>query len=252
MEVILVVSGKGGTGKTTFTANLASTFSQKGYKTGVIDLDLHLGKMDLVLGLESKVEFNLSHIISKKATTIDALIKDKKSDNLFLLAAPKGDENPQLNKDTLSSIIEEFKKNQFDFVLLDCPSGIEHYNPTRTAFELSNTIIVVTNQEKLSLRDADSIIGFFERETNTNQNIQLVINKYIEPRLLSRSTYKSKEIQRILDIPLLGVISNNSKFNKSINEGTPAIYKNGRIKNEFFAISEKLLNDTSTQKSLKK
>ena len=252
-EIIMVASGKGGVGKTTFTANLGSILADKGYKTCIIDLDLTPGKMDLVLGLESKVQFDISHILLDKKSTISSLIKDKRTENLFLLPAPRSNESLILSIEKLTKVIEDLKMNKFNFILIDCQSGLDENNPVRIATGLSNRSIVVTNPEKPSLRDADSIIALLENnQNNKDTKVHLVINKYIEPKLLSKkNVLKSTEIQRILAIPLLGTVSYELKNTQAVNEGTPIVYKNSKARNEYKLISEELIKIIAPESNIK-
>lgn len=242
-EVIIVTSGKGGTGKTTFTANLGYSLAKQGFKTCIIDLDFHSGKLDLVLGLESEVEYNISHIISNKKDTLNALIKDKKNSNLFILPSPRGDEDVTLSQEELTAILEKLKCNDFDFVLLDCPTYSGKESILDMSAQLSDRAIVITNPEKPSLRDADSVISILENVTeNYKDKIFLVINKYIEPKVFSnKGILKSKEIQRTLAIPLLGTVTYNTKNSLALNKSVPVVTINNKSLNEYKSIIKELL-----------
>lgn len=236
MEVILITSGKGGTGKTTFTANAANILAQKGYKSCIIDLDFGLGKIDLLLGLESKIEFDISHVLNKKQDILNSIVKDKNNDNLFILASPKSNESLTINHQNIKEILSVLEKDGFKYVFLDSPSGINKDNPIHYIKDLITLSLVVTNQDKMALRDADSIIRILE-DTNPKRNtIQLVINKYNNPRITSKNCLKAKEIERTLDIPLLGIISQNNKHSKMINKGVLATNHVSKIKNEYIHI----------------
>ena len=242
-EVIIVTSGKGGTGETTFTANLGYSLAKQGFKTCIIDLDFYSGKLDLILGLESEVEYNISHIISNNEDTLKALIKDKKNSNLFILPSPRSDERVTLSQEKLSIIVEQLKSNDFEFILIDCPTYSSKEELLNISAQLSNKAIVITNPEKPSLRDADSVISVLENITqNHKDRIFLVINKYIEPKAFSnKGILKSKDIQRILAIPLLGTVSYNTKNSIALNKSVPVVTINSKSFNEYKSIINELL-----------
>lgn len=242
-EVIIVTSGKGGAGKTTFTANLGYSLAKQGFKTCIIDLDFKSGKLDLVLGLEGEVEYDISHIIQNTKNTLNTLIKHKKNNNLFILPSPRGNEEIILSKEILTTILENLKSDDFDFILIDCPTNSDKDNLFNISTQLSNRYIVITNPERPSLRDADSVISVLENITHNNKDrILLIINKYIEPKVFAtKGILKSKEIQRALATPLLGTVSYNTKNSLALNRSVPIVTINNKSLNEYKSIIKELL-----------
>lgn len=240
MEVILITSGKGGTGKSTFTANAANILARKGHKTCIIDLDFSLGKVDLLLGLESKIEFDISHVINHNHDVLNAIAKDKHNENLFILASPKSNENILINYEKMATLIETLKRNNFEYVLLDSPPGVNKDNPAKYITDLITSSIVITNQDKMALRDADRIIGILEGAKKQRNSIHLVINKYKKSLITPKNPMKAKEVERVLDVPLLGIISYNNKYSNAVNKGVLASNQSLKIKNEFHNICSEI------------
>lgn len=243
-EIVLVASGKGGVGKSTFIINMASVLADKGNKVCLIDLDLNLGKLDILLGLEKYVEKDMSDILFGNTNALDALIKSNKTDNLYLLPAGRSIEEISINKQQLTSILNQLEEENFDFIFLDCPAGVDVLNPFRTAAKCSERAIIVTTPEKPSLRDADSTISVLENYNfHTENKLHLVINRYSEPKLLASKKHhlNPNEIQTTLAIPLLGIINDNTQYRTSVNLGEAIIYHNNKIYSEFEFIADKIL-----------
>ncbi len=245
-EIILVASGKGGVGKSTVTVNLAATLAQKGYKTCIIDLDLNLGKIDLLLGLEGHYESDLSDIILDQISTKEIIIEHKEYNNLFVIPAGRNINNNQhhLSKGKLTSILDELDEYEFDFIFLDCPAGIDKYNPFRTAVKCSHRSLIITTPETPSIRDADSAISILENyDFNSENKINLIINRYYKKKGLNlkNKAISPKVIQTKLAIPLLYTISDNINYRESVNKSIPGVYINSKINSEFEELSKKLL-----------
>ena len=171
-RVIVVTSGKGGVGKSSTCVNIGSNLAMNGYKVCLIDADLGLKNLDVILGIESRVVFDIQDVINGVSTLNQALVRDKRIDNLYLLPACKSIDVTKINFSFLEKIIVELKK-QFDFVLIDSPAGIERgfYNAIRNA----NEAIIVVNNDVASIRDADKVIGILN--THGILDTKLVINK---------------------------------------------------------------------------
>lgn len=252
-ETILIASGKGGVGKSTITTNLASTFAENDHKVCIIDLDLNLGKLDILLGLESKVENDISDILLNRAKVTDSLIQCNKNENLFLLAASRNVEDININLQQLTDIINILKENNFEYIFLDCPAGVDKLNPFRAAARCADRALIITNPEKTSLRDADVVISILENQNfNSNNKLHLIINKYLEPKILSKKKFlNSKEIEKSLAIPLLQVLKHDNNYLSYLNSGEPGIYKNNKISTDFNELYKKIyvLNENINKKN---
>lgn len=241
-ETILIASGKGGVGKSTITTNLASTFAENGHKVCIIDLDLNLGKLDILLGLESKVENNMSDILLRNTGVVDTLIQYNNNENLYLLPASRNIDDITINSKQLHDIISQLKENMFEYIFLDCPAGVDKLNPFRAATRCADRALIITNPEKTSLRDADVAISILENQNfNSDNKLHLIINKYLEPKLLSKKKFIGyKEIEKTLAIPLLYVFKHDNKYLSYLNSGEPGIYKNNKLASDFHELYKKL------------
>lgn len=242
-ETIVVASGKGGVGKSTVTTNLASTFSKHGHKVCVIDLDLNLGKLDIILGEESNVSHDISDILNNNLSIKEVMFPVKNNSNLFVIPAPRNVEEIIITSTQLEAIIKELKEHSFEYIFLDCPAGVDKLNPFRAAAKCADRALVITTQEKTSLRDADVVISILENNNfNSNNKLHLIVNKYIEPRFLSRKNFfKYKDIQTQLAIPLIGVIKHNTIYTSYLNSGILPTDKNNKISSEYKSIYKKLV-----------
>lgn len=253
-ETILIASGKGGVGKSTITTNLASTFAENGHRVCIIDLDLNLGKLDILLGLESKVVHNISDILLHKSQVIETLTQYNKNPNLFLLPASRTVNDISITSKQLNDIIEQLKENMFDYIFLDCPAGVDKLNPFRAASRCADRALIITNPEKTSLRDADVAISILENQHfNSNNKLHLIINKYLEPKLLSKKKFiKYKEIEKTLAIPLLYILKHDNNYLSYLNSGEPGIYQSSKIAADYYELYEKLyeLREESIQDSI--
>lgn len=253
-EIVLVASGKGGVGKSTFVINLASVLADKSNKVCLIDLDLNLGKLDILLGLEEFIEKDMSDILSDNIDIINTLVRSKHNKNLYLLPAGRSNNEVVISRRQLTNILDRLKEEGFDYILLDCPAGVDKYNPFRTASKCSNRAIIVTNPEKPSLRDADSTISILENhDFHIENRIHLVVNRYSEPKLLSnkKNYLNYNEIQTTLAIPLLGIINDSTIYKNYVNTGIPTVCNNNKIYSEYELITDRLLelSDKSIKKS---
>jgi len=206
--VLAVISGKGGVGKTTTAANIAIGIAQEGKRTVVVDFDIGQRNLDMILGLESRVVYDIVHLMDKEAKLPQALIRDKKDKNLYFLAASQTKDKTVLNKDRVERFIKELKEN-FDYIILDSPAGIESGFEHTIAF--ADEAIVVVNPEVSSIRDADRAIGIVDSKSQKVQNNQevkkhLIINR-INPEMIAKNEMLTTEdILEILAIKLLGKI----------------------------------------------
>lgn len=218
-KVIVVTSGKGGVGKTTATANIGAGLASQGHSVVLIDTDIGLRNLDLVLGLENRIVFDLVDVVEGKCRSFrQALIKDKRFDNLSILASAQSREKDAVKPEQMKKLCNELK-DAFDFIILDCPAGIEM--GFKNAIAGADEAIVVTNPEVSAVRDADRIVGLLEAaEINT---IRLILNR-VKPGLIKRGQMLSvNDVQDILNIELLGQVPEDERIVHSSNKGEPAI-----------------------------
>lgn len=234
--VLAVISGKGGVGKTTTAANIAIGIAQEGKRTVVVDFDIGQRNLDMILGLESRVVYDIVHLMDKEAKLPQALIRDKKDKNLYFLAASQTKDKTVLNKDRVERFIKELKEN-FDYIILDSPAGIESGFEHTIAF--ADEAIVVVNPEVSSIRDADRAIGIVDSKSQKVQNNQevkkhLIINR-INPEMIAKNEMLTTEdILEILAIKLLGKIPEDKKIVEASNSGVPVIYDKKSIAGEAY------------------
>jgi septum site-determining protein MinD len=217
-ESIVITSGKGGVGKTTTTANIGTGLALLGKRVVVVDADTGLRNLDLLLGLENRIVYNLVDVVEGTCRMKQALIKDKRFDNLFLLPTAQTKDKTAINPEQMSKVIEELK-NDFDFVLIDCPAGIEH--GFENAVAGADKAIVVTTPEVSAVRDADRIIG--KLETKGLENHQLIVNRIRYEMTLKGEMLNIDDMTDILAIKLLGVVPDDEKIVVSTNRGEPAV-----------------------------
>ena len=215
---IVITSGKGGVGKTTTTANIGTGLAMNGKKVVVVDADTGLRNLDLLLGLENRIVYNLVDVVEGTCRMKQALIKDKRYDNLFLLPTAQTKDKTAVNTEQMSNIIGELKKD-FDFVLIDCPAGIEH--GFENAVAGADSAIVVTTPEVSAVRDADRIIGKLEAKGLTDH--QLIVNRIRYQMTKRGEMLNIEDMTDILAIKLLGIVPDDEKIVISTNRGEPAV-----------------------------
>ncbi len=217
-EVIVVTSGKGGVGKTTTTANIGAGLAKLGKKVIVIDTDLGLRNLDVVMGLENRIVYNLVDVIEGNCRMKQALIKDKRYETLYLLPSAQTKDKSAVSPEQMKKLTEELA-DEYDFVLLDCPAGIEQ--GFQNAIAGATRAIVVTTPEVSAIRDADRIIGLLAKKQIPKT--ELIINR-IRMDMVKRGDMMSVEdVSEILAIDLLGVIPDDEKVVIGTNQGEPVI-----------------------------
>ena len=225
-QVITVTSGKGGVGKTTSSAAIATGLAQRGKRTVVIDFDVGLRNLDLIMGVERRVVFDIVNVIQGEAKLSQALIKDKRIEGLYILPASQTRDKDALSKEGVGTIIEELQK-EFDYVLCDSPAGIE--KGALLALYYADQAIVVTNPEVSSVRDSDRILGVIQSRSKRAEEKRepvrehLLVTRYDPVRVERGEMLKLEDIQEILAIPLLGVIPESESVLKASNTGNPVI-----------------------------
>lgn len=226
-KVIVVTSGKGGVGKTTTSASFSSGLALRGNKTVVIDFDVGLRNLDLIMGCERRVVYDIINVINGEVSLKQALIKDKNCDNLFILPASQTRDKDALNLEGVERILTELKES-FDFIVCDSPAGIE--SGAFTAMYFADEALVVTNPEVSSVRDSDRILGILaaksKRAVEGLEPVKehLLVTRYDPKRVNSGAMLSVVDIQEILRIPLLGVIPESESVLQASNSGTPAIH----------------------------
>jgi septum site-determining protein MinD len=220
-KVIVVTSGKGGVGKTTTSANIGMGLAVRGRKVALIDADIGLRNLDVVLGLENRIVFNLIDVIEKNCKTRQALIKDKRYDKLYLLPAAQTKEKDAVKPEQMIELCDELRLD-FDYILIDCPAGIEH--GFKNAIAAADEAVIVTTPDVSAVRDADRIIGLLE--AHEIQHKFLIINR-VRPEMVRRGDMMSVEdVKDILGIELTGVIPDDQTIIVSTNRGEPAVTDN--------------------------
>lgn len=218
-KVYVVTSGKGGVGKTTLTANLSAAMSLNGHKTLVVDMDVGLRNLDVIMGMENRIVYNLIDVLEGKCRINQAIIKSHRNPNLFLLPAAQGKTKDDIDAEQIYKLLY-LLRNEFDYIFLDCPAGIEKgfINSCRYADE---AILVVT-PDVASVRDADRVLGIL-----TDMDIpctKLVINKYRKIMAFTKDSLKDKDIEQILGLKVVGLIPESKIVIKNNNHGADSLF----------------------------
>jgi septum site-determining protein MinD len=227
-RIIVVTSGKGGVGKTTTSASFASGLALRGHKTAVIDFDVGLRNLDLIMGCERRVVFDLINVIHGEAKLTQALIKDKHCDNLSVLAASQTRDKEALRQDGVERVLKELADMGFEYIVCDSPAGIE--TGALMAMHFADEALIVTNPEVSSVRDSDRILGILSSKTKRaiegKEPIKehLLITRYNPNRVAGGQMLSLEDIQDILRIKLLGVIPESESVLQASNQGVPAIH----------------------------
>jgi septum site-determining protein MinD len=230
-KIIVVTSGKGGVGKTTTSASFATGLALKGFKTAVIDFDVGLRNLDLIMGCERRVVYDLINVIQGEANLNQALIKDKQSDNLFVLAASQTRDKDALKQDGVEKVLNDLRGMGFDFIVCDSPAGIE--TGALMAMHFADEALVVTNPEVSSVRDSDRILGMLSSKTKRAvEGLEpvkehLLVTRYNPHRVEEGQMLSLQDIQDILRITLLGVIPESENVLQASNQGIPVIHMVG-------------------------
>jgi septum site-determining protein MinD len=235
-ECIVVTSGKGGVGKTTTTANLGVALARSGSKVAVIDADIGLRNLDVILGLENRIVYDLVHVIEGECRLKQALIRDKRVEGLFLLPAAQTRDKNAVNPEQMRELVKQLKE-EFDYVLVDCPAGIEQ--GFKNAVAGADRAIIVTTPEVSAIRDADRIIGMVEAAELPEP--QLIINRFRSRMVANGDMMNKDDILEILAIPLLGIVPDHEEIIVSANRGLPVSFDDQSLVGEAFRrISRKI------------
>lgn len=226
-RIIVVTSGKGGVGKTTSSAAIATGLAQKGKKTVVIDFDIGLRNLDLIMGCERRVVYDFVNVIQGDATLNQALIKDKRTDNLFILPASQTRDKDALTREGVEKILNDLNDMEFDFVVCDSPAGIE--TGALMALYFADEAVITTNPEVSSVRDSDRILGILSSKSRrAEQGLDpikehLLLTRYNPGRVSRGDMLSMEDVLEILRIPLVGVIPEDQSVLRASNQGEPVI-----------------------------
>lgn len=225
-RIVVITSGKGGVGKTTTSAAFAMGLATRGYKTAVIDFDVGLRNLDLIMGCERRVVYDFVNVINGEASLKQALIRDKRSDNLYVLPASQTRDKDALTRDGVEKVMDALSEDGFDYIVCDSPAGIER--GAAMAMYFADDAIVVTNPEVSSVRDSDRILGLLQSKTRRAENGEtvnehLLITRYAPNRVQSGDMLAMEDILEILAVPLIGVIPESSSVLQASNSGEPVI-----------------------------
>jgi septum site-determining protein MinD len=230
-KIVVVTSGKGGVGKTTTSAAFASGLALAGHKTAVIDFDVGLRNLDLIMGCERRVVYDLINVIHGEANLHQALIKDKQCENLFILAASQTRDKDALVLEGVEKVLKELAAMDFAYIVCDSPAGIE--SGALMAMHFADEALVITNPEVSSVRDSDRILGMLASKTKRAIDggepvrERLLITRYNPSRVQEGQMLSLEDVQDILRIPLIGVIPESEAVLQASNQGLPAIHLHG-------------------------
>ncbi len=230
-KIVVVTSGKGGVGKTTTSASFASGLALRGFKTAVIDFDVGLRNLDLIMGCERRVVYDLINVIHGEANLNQALIKDKQCENLFVLAASQTRDKDALRLEGVEKVLKDLADMGFEYIVCDSPAGIE--SGALMAMHFADEALLVTNPEVSSVRDSDRILGMLGSKTKRAMEggepvkEHLLITRYNPNRVQDGQMLSIEDIQDILRIPLIGVVPESESVLQASNQGTPAIHLKG-------------------------
>jgi septum site-determining protein MinD len=230
-KIIVVTSGKGGVGKTTTSASFASGIALRGHKTAVIDFDVGLRNLDLIMGCDRRVVYDLVNVIQGEANLNQALIKDKKCENLFILPASQTRDKDALTRDGVEKVLNDLAGMNFEYIICDSPAGIEA--GALHAMYFADEALIVTNPEVSSVRDSDRILGILssktKRATEGKEPIKehLLITRYSPKRVSEGEMLSLEDISEILRIKLIGVVPESEAVLHASNQGLPAVHIDG-------------------------
>jgi len=226
-RIIVVTSGKGGVGKTTSSAAIATGLAQKGKKTVVIDFDIGLRNLDLIMGCERRVVYDFVNVIQGDATLNQALIRDKRTEQLYILPASQTRDKDALTREGVEKVLNDLTAMEFDFIVCDSPAGIE--TGALMALYFADEAIITTNPEVSSVRDSDRILGIISSKSRRAENGEepvkehLLLTRYNPGRVTRGDMLSMEDVLEILRIPLVGVIPEDQSVLRASNQGEPVI-----------------------------
>lgn len=226
-KIIVVTSGKGGVGKTTSAAAISAGLAQRGFKTVVIDFDVGLRNLDMIMGCERRVVFDFINVIQGDARLKQALIRDKRLEDLYILPTSQTRDKDALTKDGVETVLNELRE-EFDYIVCDSPAGIER--GAQLAMHFADEAVVVTNPEVSSVRDSDRVIGLLSSKTHRAEQegaepikTQVLLTRYDAARIAKGEMMTLEDVLEILAVPLLGIIPESTAVLRASNVGTPVV-----------------------------
>ena len=245
-EAIVITSGKGGVGKTTTTANLGTALALMDKKVCLIDTDIGLRNLDVVMGLENRIIFDIVDVIEGRCKLKQALIRDKRFEFMSLLPAAQMSDKSAVTKEGMIEIVSELKQ-EYDYIIIDCPAGIEQ--GFQSAIAGADKAIVVTTPEQASVRDADRIIGLLENENM--ERPRLIINRIRNHMMKSGDMLDVDDIVQTLSIDLIGIVLDDDEVIKASNHGKPVAFEpNTKASIAYRNIARRILGETVPLQSL--
>ncbi len=246
-KIIVVTSGKGGVGKTTTSAALGAGLAQRGFRTVVVDFDIGLRNLDLIMGCERRVIYDIVNVIHNDANLTQTLIKDRRNDNLYILPASQTRDKDALTKEGVERILNELR-TQFDYIICDSPAGIE--KGALMALYFADEAVIVTNPEVSSVRDSDRILGVLSSKSHRAESglepikEHLLITRYSEARVKKGEMLSIKDVTEILAVPLIGIVPESTAVLNASNRGVPVtLDAHSDAKNAYEQAVSRLLGD---------
>ncbi len=237
-EVIVVTSGKGGVGKTTTTANVGTGLAMLEKKVVLIDTDIGLRNLDVIMGLENRIVYNLVDVIEGTCRIRNALIKDKRYPNLYLLPSAQTRDKSAVSPEQMRKLVDELRE-EFDYIILDCPAGIEQ--GFKNAIAGADRALVVTTPEVSAVRDADRIIGLLE--ANEMKQTHLIVNRIRMDMVKRGDMMSSEDVSEILAIDIIGIIPDDESIVISANQGEPLVGNESLAGKAYMNICSRLLGE---------
>lgn len=238
-EVIVVTSGKGGVGKTTTTANVGTGLAMLNKKVVLIDTDIGLRNLDLVMGLENRIVYNLVDVVEGNCRPKQAMIKDKRYSNLYLLPSAQTRDKSSVTPEHMKTLTDELKK-EFDYILLDCPAGIEQ--GFQNAIAGADRALLVTTPEVSAIRDADRIIGLLEAN-ETKKRADLIVNRIRMDMVKKGDMMTMEDVQDILAIDLIGAVPDDENIVIATNQGEPLVGSNNLAGQAYMNICRRIIGE---------
>ena len=238
-EIIVVTSGKGGVGKTTTSASLATGLAMAGKKVAVIDFDVGLRNLDLIMGCERRVVYDFVNVVQGEATLKQALIKDKRYETLYVLAASQTRDKDALTQEGVEKVLDGLSEEGFEYVVCDSPAGIE--KGAHLAMYFADQAVVVVNPEVSSVRDSDRILGLLASKTRRAERgdgpikQNLLLTRYNPTRVAAGEMLSVKDVEEILGIAVVGVIPESENVLAASNSGVPVILNNDSLAGQAYS-----------------
>jgi septum site-determining protein MinD len=238
-EIIVVTSGKGGVGKTTTSASLATGLAMAGKKVAVIDFDVGLRNLDLIMGCERRVVYDFVNVVQGEATLKQALIKDKRYETLYVLAASQTRDKDALTQEGVEKVLDGLSEEGFEYVVCDSPAGIE--KGAHLAMYFADQAVVVVNPEVSSVRDSDRILGLLASKTRRAERgdgaikQNLLLTRYNPTRVAAGEMLSVKDVEEILGISVVGVIPESENVLAASNSGVPVILNNDSLAGQAYS-----------------